>query len=522
MRDSAEMLKEQLRSKEKEIKQSKANQARAEAKVKHILELSKEKIKDLKYEVEKKELQIQQTQGSSGSLLGGAETDKGIAFADKDNEVEGLAEADKDNEVIENLQKKLEAAVKEKENLAKELKNTSPEINKVVETNEVKDPRVIEALKKLKQDNEILKERITQHNSKNSDDKKQKELLVQEVKRLREQPQSSKKVEEKSTQNEIRNQEKIESYQKLIDEKNELIKSFEKIIADSRDEDNSDKLPPDIIKDLKVNLDEIGKEKKQLEKELNDSKEQFKKKLNEQIKVIEEELEDELKKNKPQKKQAAHVCEEGAPLWMATFSDMVTLVMVFFILMYAIASKNVSTFKSAIIGADAKSIGVLEALNAVEIQETLQNLEMTKTDDIMSEVSGVAKQENLDIETSQGKIIVRVPGASLFKPGQADLQLSARSVLDAVVGVVNNYPNYKIHIQGHTDDESISTEKFPTNWELSAGRATAVLRYFYDKGVEPESMTATGYADTFPLATNDTVPGRAKNRRVEFVLEKEK
>ena len=60
----------------------------------------------------------------------------------------------------------------------------------------------------------------------------------------------------------------------------------------------------------------------------------------------------------------------------------------------------------------------------------------------------------------------------------------------------------------------------PTSWELSAGRATAVLRYVVDRGAEPERMTATGYADTFPLARNDIAEGRARNRRVEFVLEK--
>ena len=501
MRDSAEMLKEQLRTQGKEMQRYKVEQGKSEAKLQHFLKISQEKIDDLKVAVKSKDNEIQQVRDFSEGLMNAAEKEKGIAGADKDKEL------------VENLQKKLEEAVKDKEKLVKILKKdskSSPEVKTVIETKEVIDPRVIEALQKLKQNNLNLKERITQHNSKNSAQEKQKELLAAEVKRLRDQPQPLKNLEE------------IESFQKLIDEKNEQIKSFEEIITNSRDEDDSDKLPPQIINDLKTNLNKIEENKIQLEKELKDNKDQFKKKLDERIKVIEEELEEELKKIQPSKKQADHVCEEGAPLWMATFSDMVTLIMVFFILMYAIASKNVSTFKSAIIGAEAKSIGVLEALNAVEIQETLKNLEMTKTDDILSEVSGVAEQENLDIETSQGKIIVRVPGASLFKPGQADLQLSARSVLDAVVGVVNNYPDYKIHIQGHTDDESISTEKFPTNWELSAGRATAVLRYFYDKGVEPESMTATGYADTFPLATNDTVPGRAKNRRVEFVLEKEK
>ena len=495
MRDSAEMLKERLRAQEKEMQRYKVVQLKNEAKLQHFLKISQKTIEDLKGTVSSKENEIRQARDFPESF----KQSKGV---------------------VEELKKQLEKAVKDKSKLVQELKKTStgsPDIKSATETKKAIDPRMVEALKKLKRDNENLKERITEHNSNNSAQDKDKELLVAEVKRLRDKPQSSKKKE----QVEIRQQESIDSLQKLIDEKNEIIQSFEKIMAESCDEDDSDKLPPQIIKDLKINLDVIEKEKKQLEKELKDNKEKFKKKLNEKIKLIEEEFEEELKKKTPKKKQADHVCEEGAPLWMATFSDMVTLVMVFFILMYAIASKNVSTFKSAIIGADAKSIGVLEALNAVEIQETLQNLEMTKTDDIMSEVSGVAEQENLDIETSQGKIIVRVPGASLFKPGQADLQLSARSVLDAVVGVINKYPDYKIHIQGHTDDESISTEKFPTNWELSAGRATAVLRYFYDKGVEPENMTATGYADTFPLATNDTVPGRAKNRRVEFVLEKE-
>ncbi|MFQ5717156.1 MAG: flagellar motor protein MotB [Nitrospinales bacterium] len=79
-----------------------------------------------------------------------------------------------------------------------------------------------------------------------------------------------------------------------------------------------------------------------------------------------------------------------------------------------------------------------------------------------------------------------------------------------------------MNIQGHTDDVPVATERFPTNWELSAARATAVLRFFIDKGIEPKRLTATGYADIFPLFSNDTEQGRAQNRRVEFVLEKEK
>jgi len=304
MRDSAEMLKERLRAQEKEMQRYKVVQLKNEAKLQHFLKISQKTIEDLKGTVSSKENEIRQARDFPESF----KQSKGV---------------------VEELKKQLEKAVKDKSKLVQELKKTStgsPDIKSATETKKAIDPRMVEALKKLKRDNENLKERITEHNSNNSAQDKDKELLVAEVKRLRDKPQSSKKKE----QVEIRQQESIDSLQKLIDEKNEIIQSFEKIMAESCDEDDSDKLPPQIIKDLKINLDVIEKEKKQLEKELKDNKEKFKKKLNEKIKLIEEEFEEELKKKTPKKKQADHVCEEGAPLWMATFSDMVTLVMVFF------------------------------------------------------------------------------------------------------------------------------------------------------------------------------------------------
>jgi len=374
----------------------------------------------------------------------------------------------------------------------------------------------------MKLKNEDLEERIKNQVSKTTTDDKEKELLAQELTRLRKQPDASKELKKKIKQQENKQKKSIESLQKKIDEKTELINSFEKIIYDAQDGEDTTKLPSEIIKNLKTNIEEIEEEKEQLNKNLNELKKDFKKKIDDELKKIQEEWEDKLKSVAIKKKPTVTEGEEGAPAWMATFADMVTLILVFFILMYAIASKNVQTFKSAIIGAEAKSIGVLEALNAVNVQEHMKHLQAAKSDDILSEMSEAAEDSDMDVETSDAKVVVRVPGASLFKPGEADLQLTARPVLDEVIRVVNKYPKYKIHIQGHTDDESISTERFPTNWELSAARATAVLRYFIDKGADPERMTATGYADTFPLARNDTVPGRAKNRRVEFVLEKEK
>ena len=515
MRDSVGMLKEKLLIQGKEVQRLNAEKAKHDAKIQHVLTISNQKIEDLKTTISEKEEEAKNFQNSEKE---GADTEG-------TNE-EGTNE--EDQQLIIKLQESLDQSKKENntlvDNLKKAAKNKSEALALAAEkTAEFKDPKLVKALKKLKHKNEDLQSRIQHQGQKTKIGDKENEILAIELKKLREKPDPTKELKAKIKQQEKKQKNSIEALQKKVDEKTELIKSFEKIIYDAQDEDNKAKLPSEIIKDLKTNIAAIEQDKAELDKSLNALKSDFQKKLDEELKKLEEEFGEKEKQAAPKQKQTVTECEEGAPAWMATFSDMVTLMLVFFILMYAIASKNVQTFKSAIIGAEAKSIGVLEALNAVEIEEQIQHLQTEKSVDILSGLSEAAEEAgDISIDTSTSKVIVRVPGASLFKPGEADLQLEARSLLDAVIRVVNKHPEYKIHIQGHTDDEPISTERFPTNWELSSARATAVLRYFIDKGAEPERMTATGYADTFPLGRNDTVPGRAKNRRVEFVLEKEK
>ena len=520
MRESVALLKEQLRMQGKEVQKLNAEKAKHDAKIQHVLKISQEKIEDLKITVTEKEAE---TKAVHTSIKAGVYTE---GTTEKDQQlIDDLQEStEEDQQLIVKLQESLDQSKKENDKLADDLKKAEKNKSEALalarkKTADPKDPKITMALKKLKHQNEDLQSQLQNQGSKTILGDKEKEILTLELKKLREKPDPTKEFKAKIKQQEKKQKKSIESLQKKIDEKTELIKSFEKIIYDAQEGDDS-KLPSEIIKDLKTNIEAIQQEKKELDKSLNDLKKDFKKKLDEKIKKLEEEF-GEGTKQAPPKKEDVEEVEEGAPAWMATFSDMVTLMLVFFILMYAIASKNVQTFKSAIIGAEAKSIGVLEALNAVEVEESLKKLKPEQSDDILSGMSDAAEDTDMTVETSASKIVVRVPGASLFKPGQADLQLKARSLLDAVIKEVNKHPEYKVHIQGHTDDEPISTEKFPTNWELSSSRATAVLRYFVDKGAEPERMTATGYADTFPLGRNDTVPGRAKNRRVEFVLEKE-
>ncbi len=526
-RDSVEMVKEQLRMQAKELKRRDAEKSKHDAKIKHVLKLSQEKIEVLKTNVQEKEEEIQNKQFSAPNLAFDAK--KGS----QEETEEEASDREKDQGLIKELKAQLDQSGKDREKLAKDLKKASKAKDSAPETivetkevvKEVKDPKLIKALKKLKLKTQALEERLEQHNSNQNKNDKEKELLTQEVQRLRKQPDSVGEIKKKIKKQEKKHEESIKSYEKMITEKSELIDSYEKVMYETQGESGSTKLPSEIIKGLKEDIEKIDKEKDRLEQDLLREKKEFDNKLSNELKKIEEEWQEKLKKvhsnNKNNGSMDQGMEDEGAPLWMITYADMVTLLLTFFILYYSIASMNMQKFKEAIIGEEQASIGLLELLDSAEIKESIQSLTGLKSNDILKDIQEVADETELDVETSDAKVVVRVPGASLFKPGQADLQLSARPVLDEVIRVVNKYPDYKIHIQGHTDDESISTERFPTNWELSAARATAVLRYFFDKGAEPERMTATGYADTFPLATNDTVPGRAKNRRVEFVLEKE-
>ena len=155
--------------------------------------------------------------------------------------------------------------------------------------------------------------------------------------------------------------------------------------------------------------------------------------------------------------------------------------------------------------------GLAKIMKVVDATEIMQNLKE------MRDATKAAQAE----ESVEDRIVLRVPGLNLFKKKSAKLTPAARPVLNEIVKIIKTKgKNHKVFIQGHTDDVPIHTAKFESNWELSAVRATAVLRYFFDKGIDPEKLTATGYADTFPYVPNNTKEGRAKNARVEFILEK--
>ncbi len=221
--------------------------------------------------------------------------------------------------------------------------------------------------------------------------------------------------------------------------------------------------------------------------------------------------------------------------WLVTYADLVTILLVFFILLYALVSFQTEKYKHAVetIKIQLKDtnalIGLMELMEIPESADTqiaieditgIRTREKSLFKNINNFVKASEQKNNISTRILAGKIIVSIKGKALFQSGSASLNTTATSIFNEIIIILGDYPDYNINIKGHTDNIPISTNIFPSNWELSAIRATTVLKYLVSNGIPPERLTATGYGDVLPLVPNISDENRAQNRRVEFVLEK--
>ncbi|MFP4155450.1 MAG: OmpA/MotB family protein [Halothiobacillaceae bacterium] len=139
-----------------------------------------------------------------------------------------------------------------------------------------------------------------------------------------------------------------------------------------------------------------------------------------------------------------------------------------------------------------------------------------ETEQLRNALTGMDDQ--VDLTVVEGQINLRIRDNILFAPGAARLSDAGLTLLDELARRLADQP-YPISIEGHTDNIPIRTLRFPSNWELSASRASSVLRYLASRGIAETRMQAVGLADTRPIASNDTAEGRAANRRVELVIQ---
>ncbi|MFN7065509.1 MAG: flagellar motor protein MotB [Aquificaceae bacterium] len=222
--------------------------------------------------------------------------------------------------------------------------------------------------------------------------------------------------------------------------------------------------------------------------------------------------------------------EEVSEKWAIPYADFLTLLLCLFIALFAMAQAG----KQAAMDyaqAFAKAFG----MRLVPFQETLpkqilpepvlKKAEPTekgkKLQRHLQELQEMLKKLGLEgeLKVAYEAIGIRLilQERLLFDSGSADIKPETRPILDKLSDVIKEIPN-PMEIEGHTDNIPISTERFPSNWELSTARASAIARYFISRGINPERLKASGYADTRPIASNTTPEGRAQNRRVEIVI----
>lgn len=229
--------------------------------------------------------------------------------------------------------------------------------------------------------------------------------------------------------------------------------------------------------------------------------------------------------------------------WMATFADMMTLLLCFFVLLLSFATMDIIKFTEMVgsmndaFGAQDKMLAQYQVLSTSPIEfsktETSADLDIlerpssgesreAESRELVTEIQQSLKRmdlaEQVQVENEERGVVLRVDGGLLFGPGGDALHPDAEAFLDEIADLAGRVPN-AIAVEGHSDDRPIQSDRYPTNWHLAAGRAIAAVRYLVEEaGLERSRLAASSYGDTRPLVPNDTEAHRATNRRVEFVF----
>ncbi|HTA16010.1 MAG TPA: flagellar motor protein MotB [Solirubrobacteraceae bacterium] len=263
--------------------------------------------------------------------------------------------------------------------------------------------------------------------------------------------------------------------------------------------------------------------------------------------------------------------QESDERWLLTYADMITLLMALFMVLFSISSVNISKYqtlqqslKAAFSGnilpggksialqgasanashtpssADVQALVPLTAtgsgLQSTSVTHSVQSASASGLEAAAQQEAGefVRIKHELDayakahgfgskVQTTiqrQGLVIRVLTDDLLFESAQASLNTRAYALLGEIAHLLNVDETHRIDVEGNTDNVPIDSGSFPSNWELSTARASTVVRFLIEKGVAASRLTAAGYADQRPIASDATAAGRARNRRVEIVMQR--
>jgi chemotaxis protein MotB len=226
----------------------------------------------------------------------------------------------------------------------------------------------------------------------------------------------------------------------------------------------------------------------------------------------------------PRKKRADSP-PPGLPLWQATYGDIVTLVLTFFILMFAFSSIDAQKYvqiANSLKGALGGNVGVLNAGTSVTPEGSMTAIVPPNYNRIMEQLKSILEKsqakENVEVRGDGKEITVSFKEKLFFRIGSADILKEAFPVLKDVGEVIRDQ-QLIIRVEGHTCNIPIRTARFPSNWELSALRAVNVSRYLIESiGIVPEQVSVAAYSQYRPMVPNTSPENQARNRRVDIVI----
>ena len=237
--------------------------------------------------------------------------------------------------------------------------------------------------------------------------------------------------------------------------------------------------------------------------------------------------------------------KKGAPAYMNTYGDMMTLLLTFFVLLFSMSTIDAEKFK-ALVSSFSASVSIFDGGQTIKTETNVlengmsnfpkkeenfspqkvqnQNAELSKAEkDIQEYIEIKQIDDKVTVEKDGDAIVIRFADITLFDTGKAEIKPGAIPNLNLIGNKLSEYmlEGYLLRVEGHTDNIPISTSQFPSNWELSSARAIAVMRFYLEEmEFNPTQMSAEGRGEYHGISSNDTSEGRAQNRRVEIKLTK--
>ncbi len=234
----------------------------------------------------------------------------------------------------------------------------------------------------------------------------------------------------------------------------------------------------------------------------------------------------------------------GEEEWMITYTDLVTLMLTLFVILISLATfedpgdapeevPGIMEGTESVIEVPDPTFGVTdppepEVEAPEDLRETLTDEQLERVAELEAWSERVANMlqyhlqsnallDGIEIQIVNYQVVIQMRDRILFPSGSADLAVAGRGVIEKMQTALE-FVDSRIDVEGHTDNLPISSALYPSNWELSTARAAAVVRHLVGSGMPPDRLRAVGFADTQPQASNDTIEGRAKNRRVSLVV----